>query len=231
MAAPTELNSSGLPPGSVEFFGVDEVAEVNSSGPPPGSEDFFDGDELAAMYGRSPASPSQTIAACFMVRVVSCVSATVETPGRPARSTCKYPACYRPRCIKDTASGEEHHYCGLTHAREHRHSLGLAPPHLPLCKLFGCLSPVCEEGTRVHDFCCMSHALEAIDAGEHPPSRPAGLQDPAPKEKQCALPGCERHRNHSLEVDYEYCSKDHALAAQMELCSIAKVKQRRRDEL
>jgi len=146
---------------------------------------------------------------------------------------CKHNDCDRPRRVKDAAG--DYSFCGITCARLHYHELDLPLP-LPTCKLSRCELRVCATGGGLHDFCCRSHAREAIRAGEYPPSRPdppsrpTGWQDPAPREKQCALPGCERHRHRTLEVDHEYCSKKHALAAQMELCSIAKVKQRRRDE-
>jgi len=91
-------------------------------------------------------------------------------PGLESQDRFQNAGCDRPRRIKDADSEEEHHYSGLTHAREHHHAPGLAPPNLPLYKLSSCELPVCVEGGGVHDVCRRSHALMAIGAGEHPPS-------------------------------------------------------------
>jgi len=132
---------------------------------------------------------------------------------------CKHNDCDRARRVEDAAG--DYTCCGFTCARLH---YGLRP-RLPTCKLFRCRFSVYVEGERVHDFCCWSHALEAISFGEHPPSQPAGL--PAPKEKQCALPGCTDYRHRSLDVEHEYCSRVHALDARKRLLSDRKRKRRR----
>lgn len=69
------------------------------------------------------------------------------------------------------------------------------------------------EDGRVHEFCCKSHADEAIAQGAHPPSerrRQWGRQIEAAH--RCTLPGCTARRfiDPDTNAEYDYCGRSHA---------------------
>ena len=84
------------------------------------------------------------------------------------------------------------------------------------CQLPGCDEPVFFDATteRVHDFCCKTHAHQAMARDDHP--RPnKGRQGHPNKDMQCVLHGCSAERFYDQETGYlhEYCGRTHARLA------------------
>lgn len=137
-----------------------------------------------------------------------------ESSAGVTRRTCKVPGCGRERFAHD---GEILDFCGRMHAYEysrlHNH-LPPIPQHLAKCKLPGCDRVVFFEADtgRIHDFCCKTHANDAIARGLEPP--PNRLLQGEPDEAlRCCLYGCTARRHSDPEMGrmYDFCGWTHAL--------------------
>lgn len=115
----------------------------------------------------------------------------------------------------DPRTGISHNYCGRQHAKQ---ALGRDPPAphgaCHTCKLPGCDRPVLYEACgRVHDFCCRTHAVQAMNSGLHPHSnRGTRAEDQA---LRCNLPGCTamKFRDEATGRLHDYCGRTHAYVA------------------
>ena len=114
-------------------------------------------------------------------------------------------------------AGIVHKYCGRSHARDalEREGKQLQAPHgcCHACRLPRCSNPVAvEQNGRVHDFCCLLHAEEAVEQGRHPKSN-RKLVDAV--DKWCSYPDCDKQRFRDIErgFDHDFCGRYHAAKA------------------
>ena len=127
---------------------------------------------------------------------------------------CDLEGCERPVWV---GAGIVHKYCGRSHARDalEREGKELQAPHgcCHACRLPRCSNPVAvEQNGRVHDFCCLLHAEEAVEQGRHPKSN-RKLVDAV--DKWCSYPDCDKQRFRDIErgFDHDFCGRYHAAKA------------------
>ena len=130
-------------------------------------------------------------------------------------SLCATLDCQQPVYV-DPRNNISHTYCGRTHALAAK-GQQLQPPHgiCHECNLAGCRTSVAFDVStgRVHDFCSLAHAQEAIQKGQWVSPQWLNLSKlKAGSVGGCRLPGCllSVYTDGSTRT-YDYCGRSHAV--------------------